>query len=80
MHFVKYGWSTNQNEIVIDPAIAFTPFSEYRDSYYSTKEDNESLKGMNKVLPSLVIFFYRHHLCARIDVQESRGATATEMI
>lgn len=77
---MKYQWSTNQNEVVIDPAIALAPFSVYRDSNYSTQEDKECLKGMNNVLPTLIIFFYCNHLCARIDVQENSRATATEML
>ena len=72
--------STNQNKIVVDPAIALAPFSVYRDSYYSPQEDDQCLKGMNNVLPSLVIFFYCHHLCVRIDNQESSRATAMKMI
>ena len=76
----EYEGSTNQNKIVIDPPIALSPFSVYSDSNYSTYEDNECLKGMNHVLPSLVIPFYCHHLCVRIDNQESNRATAMKTV
>ena len=77
---MQYEESTNQNEIVIDPPIALASFGVYRDSNYSTYEDDQCLKGMNHVLPSLVISIYCHHLCIRIDSQESSRATAMETI